>query len=383
MDFPVTLLTDPGGLVIDHKTDDDKDDDDYTTKHYFQTIGVFDGEIFMIELLRDISKVHRFSVLTGKHTKTHIFHGNDVFGARLYNFGVFEICANLEDPNNPLIFFTDDKMEGLYRCNLGDFISEENLDPSGIPIISTVTNDINRRQFIIDHKRRNLYIFNRVEVIDPDDPINSKFVMTEIKIDSLQAPKEIYQSSNRHAFLHSFDQEQDLLIFSTQDKGFSLSSFDPSTKETKSVILKSVDVYHGFCCCRDGVLSNLNVRTLKTLYPNFLETNGLSELENNMGIVYYDYCGVVTIYPTKIDVETIFFDWDTGTIVMTGESKTQILHPDEWIHTSPPWSPQIHQYKTERVRKIVKMFTMIRSLCLELIISLLPNELLFEIFRHL
>jgi len=47
------------------------------------------------------------------------------------------------------------------------------------------------------------------------------------------------------------------------------------------------------------------------------------------------------------------------------------------------WSPSRHKYAPKAIRKVVHIMTMIRSLCIESTISMLPNELLFLIFEWL
>lgn len=47
------------------------------------------------------------------------------------------------------------------------------------------------------------------------------------------------------------------------------------------------------------------------------------------------------------------------------------------------WRPEWHAGMPSSVRCVVTSFTEIRTLCLESVVSLLPNELLFEIFSHL
>jgi len=47
------------------------------------------------------------------------------------------------------------------------------------------------------------------------------------------------------------------------------------------------------------------------------------------------------------------------------------------------WTPRLHPWLPNRVRAIVTTFTMLRSVLLQSSLSLLPNELLFEIFQYL
>ena len=73
-----------------------------------------------------------------------------------------------------------------------------------------------------------------------------------------------------------------------------------------------------------------------------------------------------------------------GLIAFATTRGLHLIGPDSWLpSTVPTWRPERHSLAPKATRQAVKTFMMLRSLVFETPISLLPNELLFEIFGHL
>ena len=95
-------------------------------------------------------------------------------------------------------------------------------------------------------------------------------------------------------------------------------------------------------------------------------------------------------FSTEGYIRDITFDELRGVIAIIIARETNDIHSSEvcifeansWIPQTYIWSPDTHCYAPEKIKKTIEMVTVIRSLTFPSVISLLPNELLFEIFSY-
>ena len=111
-------------------------------------------------------------------------------------------------------------------------------------------------------------------------------------------------------------------------------------------------------------------------------------ISSNLGLLVYDLGRRTLIITRKTPVLTrLAFDIRTGTIAGFQDKNIVVIPPNSWIFTSPYWTVETHSEFPQEIKDVVKIFTMIRSTCWNNsswnVISLLPNELLFEIFGYL
>ena len=80
----------------------------------------------------------------------------------------------------------------------------------------------------------------------------------------------------------------------------------------------------------------------------------------------------------------VAFDEHRGLIAYSASHQVHVIGANRWLpNTAFTWRPDRHRYAPERTKQAVVMVTMIRSVHYESTLSLLPNELLFEIFAFL
>ena len=80
----------------------------------------------------------------------------------------------------------------------------------------------------------------------------------------------------------------------------------------------------------------------------------------------------------------VAFDECRGLIAFSVGHRVHVIAGHQWIpHTLLCWQPDLHRFAPHSVKQVVEIMTMIRSLVFESPVSLLPNELLFEIFSFL
>ena len=90
---------------------------------------------------------------------------------------------------------------------------------------------------------------------------------------------------------------------------------------------------------------------------------------------YYSLCG---------EVWAVAFDEHRGIIAFSTLNQIHAIGANRWLAgTSFMWSVAQHHDAPEHTKQAVVTVTMIRSLCYESALSLLPNELLFELFSFL
>ena len=79
---------------------------------------------------------------------------------------------------------------------------------------------------------------------------------------------------------------------------------------------------------------------------------------------------------------TLVYDRRRGWIAFEVDRCHLLMDLNEWLPGSFIWQPAYHHYAPKSVKDLVYASTCIRSLALHSSLSLLPNELLFEIFAH-
>jgi len=80
----------------------------------------------------------------------------------------------------------------------------------------------------------------------------------------------------------------------------------------------------------------------------------------------------------------IAFDEHRGLIAFTAGHRVHVIGANQWLaDTKFVWRPDRHRHAPSWMKQAVSTMTMIRSLVDESAMSMIPNELLFEIFSHL
>jgi len=81
---------------------------------------------------------------------------------------------------------------------------------------------------------------------------------------------------------------------------------------------------------------------------------------------------------------SVAFDEHRGLIAFTASNQVHVIGANQWLADTFTWHPDRHRYAPSWMRRTVSTMTMIRSLVDECsAMSMIPNELLFEIFSHL
>jgi len=80
----------------------------------------------------------------------------------------------------------------------------------------------------------------------------------------------------------------------------------------------------------------------------------------------------------------VAFDEHRGLIAFTAGHRVHVIGANQWLADTFIWRPHLHRYAPSRMKQAVSTMTMIRSLVDECsAMSMIPNELLFEIFSFL
>jgi len=81
----------------------------------------------------------------------------------------------------------------------------------------------------------------------------------------------------------------------------------------------------------------------------------------------------------------VAFDEHRGLIAFSAGNRVHVIGANQWLaDTKFVWRPDLHRYAPSWMKRTVSTMTMIRSLVDESnAMSMIPNELLFEIFSHL
>jgi len=80
----------------------------------------------------------------------------------------------------------------------------------------------------------------------------------------------------------------------------------------------------------------------------------------------------------------VALDQHRGLIAFTADNRVFVIGANQWLaDTKFTWRPDVHRYAPSWTKQVVSTMTMIRSLVDESAMSMIPNELLFEIFSFL
>jgi len=80
----------------------------------------------------------------------------------------------------------------------------------------------------------------------------------------------------------------------------------------------------------------------------------------------------------------VAFDDHRGLIAFTAGNRVHVIGANQWLADTFTWRPDRHRYAPSWMKQAVSTMTMIRSLVDESnTMSMIPNELLFEIFSML
>jgi len=83
-------------------------------------------------------------------------------------------------------------------------------------------------------------------------------------------------------------------------------------------------------------------------------------------------------------LSAVAFDEHRGLIAFSAGNRVHVIGANQWLADTFTWRPDRHRYAPSWMKRTVSTMTMIRSLVDECsAMSMIPNELLFEIFSHL
>jgi len=77
------------------------------------------------------------------------------------------------------------------------------------------------------------------------------------------------------------------------------------------------------------------------------------------------------------------FDEHRGLIAFSTGNRVHVIGANQWLADTFTWRPDLHRHAPSWMKQAVLTMTMIRSLVDESAMSMIPNELLFEIFSRL
>ena len=81
---------------------------------------------------------------------------------------------------------------------------------------------------------------------------------------------------------------------------------------------------------------------------------------------------------------TVAFDEHRGLIAFATSNRVHLIGANQWLADTFTWRPDLHRYAPSSMKRVVSTMTMIRSLVDDSsAMSMIPNELLFEIFSFL
>jgi len=84
------------------------------------------------------------------------------------------------------------------------------------------------------------------------------------------------------------------------------------------------------------------------------------------------------------DPSGVAFDEHRGLIAFSAGHRVRVIGANQWLADTFTWRPDLHRYAPSSMKQAVSTMTMIRSLVDECsAMSMIPNELLFEIFSFL
>jgi len=79
----------------------------------------------------------------------------------------------------------------------------------------------------------------------------------------------------------------------------------------------------------------------------------------------------------------VAFDENRGLVAFTAGHRVHVIGANQWLADTFTWRPDRHRYAPSWIKQAVSTMTMIRSLVDESAMSMIPNEILFEIFSYL
>jgi len=79
----------------------------------------------------------------------------------------------------------------------------------------------------------------------------------------------------------------------------------------------------------------------------------------------------------------VAFDEHRGLIAFSTDYRVHVIGANQWLADTFTWRPDRHRHAPSWMKQAVSTMTMIRSLVDESAMSMIPNELLFEIFSFL
>jgi len=82
-------------------------------------------------------------------------------------------------------------------------------------------------------------------------------------------------------------------------------------------------------------------------------------------------------------VHVVAFDEHRGLIAFTARHRVHVIGANQWLADTFTWRPDRHRYAPSWIKQAVSTMTMIRSVVDDSAMSMIPNELLFEIFSFL
>jgi len=88
----------------------------------------------------------------------------------------------------------------------------------------------------------------------------------------------------------------------------------------------------------------------------------------------------------RCDFENPFdvaFEEHRGLIAFAAGNRVHMIGANQWLADTFTWRPNLHRYAPSSIKQAILTMTMIRSLVDDSAMSMIPNELLFEIFSFL
>ena len=79
----------------------------------------------------------------------------------------------------------------------------------------------------------------------------------------------------------------------------------------------------------------------------------------------------------------VAFDEHRGLIAFSTSNRVHVIGANQWLADTFTWRPDRHRYAPSWIKQAVLTMTMIRSLVDDSAMSMIPNELLFEVFSWL
>lgn len=83
-------------------------------------------------------------------------------------------------------------------------------------------------------------------------------------------------------------------------------------------------------------------------------------------------------FPTGVS-----FDKRRGVIAFSASAQVHVIAANQWLPHTFSWRPERHRYAPDDIRTAVWIMTMVRTLTEDSLLSVLPTEMLFEVYKHL